>query len=247
MTVRDRASLISEANADIPDNVAGLVSPADVRKSIVDLADSARLAQDLGDSATRNVGTTAGTVAAGDDSRIVASVPNTRQVTAGTGLTGGGALSSNQSIALSAASIASLAKADSALQAAAIGSTVQGYDANTAKLNVGQTFTQPQRFSRIAQDVTAVAALALDCSNRNEFTKTIAANSTFTVTNVPTGVAYHLRLILTYTSGTITWWSGVKWVGGTAPTFTGGKVYELIFSTNDGGTNWYVASGEYTP
>jgi hypothetical protein len=247
MTVRDRASLISEANADIPDNVAGLVSPADIRKSIVDLADSARLAQDLGDSATRNVGTTAGTVAAGDDSRIVAAVPNTRTVTAGTGLTGGGALSSNQTIALSAASVTSLGKADTALQPASIGSTVQGYDANTAKLNVGQTWTQPQRFSRIVQPATAVAALALDCSNANEFTKTIAANSTFTVSNVPTGVAYHLRLILTYTSGTITWWSGVKWVGGTAPTFTGGKVYELIFSTNNGGTTWYVASGEYTP
>lgn len=128
-----------------------------------------------------------------------------------------------------------------------IGTNVQAYDANTAKINAAQTWTAAQRFSRVAQEVTAVAALDLDCSNRNEFTKTIAANSTFTVSNVPTGVAYHLRLILTYTSGTITWWSGVKWVGGTAPTFTGGKVYEIIFSTNDGGTNWYVASGEYTP
>lgn len=128
-----------------------------------------------------------------------------------------------------------------------IGTNVQAYDANTAKINAAQTWTAAQRFSRVAQDVTAVAALDLDCSNRNEFTKTIAANSTFTVSNVPAGVAYHLRLILTYTSGTITWWSGVKWVGGTAPTFTGGKVYELIFSTNDGGTKWYVASGEYTP
>lgn len=128
-----------------------------------------------------------------------------------------------------------------------IGTNVQAYDANTAKINAAQTWTAAQRFSRIAQEVTAAAALDLDCANRNEFTKTIAANSTFTVSNVPTGVAYHLRLILTYTSGTITWWSGVKWVGGTAPTFTGGKVYEIIFSTNDGGTNWYVASGEYTP
>lgn len=128
-----------------------------------------------------------------------------------------------------------------------IGTNVQAYDANTAKINAAQTWTAAQRFSRVAQEVTAAAALDLDCANRNEFTKTIAANSTFTVSNVPTGVAFHLRLILTYTSGTITWWSGVKWVGGTAPTFTGGKVYEIIFSTNDGGTTWYVASGEYTP
>lgn len=247
MTVRDRAGLISEANTDIPDNIAGLVSPADVRKSIIDLADSARLAQDLGNSSTRNVGTTAGTVAAGDDSRITGAVPGTRTVTAGTGLTGGGNLTADRSIALSAASVTSLGKADTALQSAAIGSTVQGYDSNTAKVNVAQTWSQPQRFSRTVGEITAIAALAIDCANRNEFTKTIAANSTFTVSNVPTGVAYAFRLVMTYTSGTITWFSGVKWVGGTAPTFTGGKVYEIIFSTNDGGTNWYAAAGEYTP
>jgi hypothetical protein len=111
MTVRDRASLISEANADIPDNVAGLVSPADIRKSIIDLADSARLAQDLGNSATLNVGTTSGTVAAGDDPRIAAiadAVPNTRQVTTGTGLTGGGDLTANRSLAIDKATDANV-------------------------------------------------------------------------------------------------------------------------------------------
>jgi hypothetical protein len=41
------------------------------------------------------VGAIASTVAAGDDSRITGAVPNTRTVTAGTGLTGGGALSAN--------------------------------------------------------------------------------------------------------------------------------------------------------
>lgn len=79
-------------------------------------APAARTNLGLGGAAILNVGTTAGTVAAGDDSRIVNAVQTSRTLTAGTGLTGGGDLSANRTIALNAASIASLAKADSALQ-----------------------------------------------------------------------------------------------------------------------------------
>lgn len=137
-------------------------------------------------------------------------------------------------------------KADTALQAAAIGVTVQGYDADTAKTDVAQTWSAAQQFGQVTGTATAVAALQLNCALGNEFSKTIAANSTFTVTGVPaTGKAYHLRLILTYTSGTITWFSGVNWVKGTAPTFTGGKVYEIIFSTENGGTTWRGAAAEF--
>ncbi len=55
----------------------------------------------LGDSATKAVGTTSGTVAAGDDSRIVGAVQTSRTVSAGTGLTGGGDLSANRTLAVS--------------------------------------------------------------------------------------------------------------------------------------------------
>jgi hypothetical protein len=126
-----------------------------------------------------------------------------------------------------------------------IGTNVQAYDANTAKLNAAQTWTASQQFARVTRSVTAVAALNLDCSTGNEFTKTIAGNSTFTVSNVPSSISYDLRLLLTYTSGTITWFSGVQWVGGTAPTFTGGKVYEIIFTTFNSGTTWRAVAGEY--
>lgn len=89
-------------------------------RSILDDANAGavRTTLGLGDSATRNVGTTAGTVAAGDDSRIVNAVQTARAVNTGTGLTGGGDLSADRTIALNAASIASLALADSALQPA---------------------------------------------------------------------------------------------------------------------------------
>lgn len=61
------------------------------------------------------VGTAASTVAAGDDSRITGAVPNTRTITAGTGLTGGGDLTANRTLAVSYGSAA--------------GTAVQGNDA----------------------------------------------------------------------------------------------------------------------
>lgn len=50
------------------------------------------------------------------DAAAVGAPPTTRQVTAGTGLTGGGTLAADRSIALSTASITSLGKADTAVQ-----------------------------------------------------------------------------------------------------------------------------------
>ena len=90
-------------------------------------------------------------------------------------------------------------------------------------------------YSSIAQ---AVAALDINCSLSNYFTKTIAANSTFTFSNVPTGVAYSFTLELTHTSGTVTWPTSVKWAGDTTPTLTSGKTHLFMFVTDDGGTRW---------
>lgn len=95
--------------------------------------------------------------------------------------------------------------------------------------------------------VTAVAALNIDCSAGNYFTKTISGNSTFTVSNVPASRAYAFTLELTHTSGTITWFSGVEWPGGTAPSLTTGKTHLFTFVTQNGGTRWRgVANTNYT-
>ena len=91
-------------------------------------------------------------------------------------------------------------------------------------------------------NITAVAALDLDLSTSNYFTKTINANSTFTVSNTPASRAFAFTLELTHTSGTVTWFSGVEWPGGTAPTLTTGKTHLFMFVTDDGGTRWRAAS-----
>lgn len=58
---------------------------------------------DAGGAAALNVGTTGGTVAAGDDSRIVGAVQTARTISTTAPLTGGGDLSANRTIAIPAA------------------------------------------------------------------------------------------------------------------------------------------------
>lgn len=92
----------------------------------------------------------------------------------------------------------------------------------------------------LQQVKTAIAASAIDMSLGNFFSKTISGTTTFTVSNVPsTGTAASFVLDLTNGgSATITWWSGVKWAGGTAPTLTSAGRDVLGFFTHDGGTTW---------
>lgn len=91
----------------------------------------------------------------------------------------------------------------------------------------------------IAQNVVAVAASAIDCAAGNFFTKTATGALTWTVTNIPASRAFSFLLELTNGgTGTQTWFSGIKWPGGTAPTLTAAGVDVLGFITDDGGTTW---------
>ena len=143
---------------------------------------------------------------------------------------------------------------DDLLADAAIGVTVQGFDADTAKLDVVQTFTAAQTLTDPAfvgtimvngsyrSGVTAVPDLNIDCLEGNYFTKTIDGSSTFTVSNIPADGVYAFTLRLTYLSGTITWFSNVKWPGGSAPPLVPNYVNVLSFMTDDNGACWYGAA-----
>ena len=87
---------------------------------------------------------------------------------------------------------------------------------------------------------TAMGANAIDLATGNFFSKTISGATTFTVSNVPaTGTAATFILDLTNGgSAAITWFAGVKWAGGTAPTLTAAGRDVLGFFTYDGGTTW---------
>lgn len=91
----------------------------------------------------------------------------------------------------------------------------------------------------ISQNIVTVSASAVDCSQGNYFIKTASGALTWTVSNVPTSKAYAFILELTNGgTGTQTWFSGIKWPGGTAPTLVASGVDVLGFITDDGGTTW---------
>ena len=86
----------------------------------------------------------------------------------------------------------------------------------------------------------AIAASEIDLSAGNYFTKTISTSTTFTVANVASSGTVS-AFVLELTDGgsdTVTYFSGVTWAGGTAPTLTDPGVDVLAFFTSDGGTTW---------
>jgi hypothetical protein len=109
-------------------------------------------------------------------------------------------------------------------------------------INEGTPLARLDLNGNYAGNITAVAALDIDCSTANYFTKTIAGNSTFTFSNPPSSRSFAFALELTHTSGAITWPTTVKWPKDTAPTLTTGKTHIFIFVTDDGGTRWRGAS-----
>lgn len=101
------------------------------------------------------------------------------------------------------------------------------------------SFTGTAEFTATKSVSVAVSASAIDCSAGNYFTKTAAGARSWTVTNVPATGAFSFILELTNGgTGTQTWFTGIKWPGGTAPTLTASGVDLLGFITDDGGTTW---------
>ena len=136
------------------------------------------------------------------------------------------------------------------LTSSSIGSTVQGYDADTTKNDVANTFTALQTLNAglsvdgpYKQAVETVSSTSIDLSTGNYFTKTISGNTTFTFTNPPSsGTVGSFTLELTHSSGTVTWPSSVKFPADTAPTLTAGKTHLFVFVTDNGGSRYRGAA-----
>jgi hypothetical protein len=106
------------------------------------------------------------------------------------------------------------------LATGAIGTTVQGYNANNAVTNVAQNFTAAQRGSYVT--LTDAATVAIDLSLGNHFQVTLGGNRAIGApTNVVAGQSGVIRLVQDATgSRTASWNSVFKFPGGTAPTLT---------------------------
>jgi hypothetical protein len=121
--------------------------------------------------------------------------------------------------------------------------------ANTAVTNATNSFAFNEQYQMNIQDYSeAVSALgsisgatALNLQNGNVFTATVTGAVTLSITNVPTsGTCASLSLIITNGgSHAVTWPTGTKWPGGTAPTLTTSGTDTVIGYTVNGGTTWY--------
>jgi len=138
---------------------------------------------------------------------------------------------------------------DDLLASSAIGSTVQGYDADTAKTDVAQTFTavqtltDPALIGTLKEDIYTItdgAAFEIDPGNGSVQLITLGANRTPKATNFADGEAITL-MVDDGTAYTLTWTdatfggSGVVWKtdGGAAPTLnTTGYTVIVLFKVS---------------
>ena len=118
------------------------------------------------------------------------------------------------------------------------GSVVQ-LGANEVTLTGTETLTN-KTLTGLKETKVAMGASDIDLSTGNYFTKTISGATTLTVSNTASsGTVSAFALDLTNGgSSTVTWFSGVTWAAGTAPTLTASGRDVLAFFTHDGGTTW---------
>lgn len=139
----------------------------------------------------------------------------------------------------------------------AIGSDVQAYDANTAKLDTAQSWSDDQNFQDnvlqrpeikdYGETVNAIGSIGggaqdIDLESGNVVTATVdTSETTFTFSNPPSsGTCGSFTLVLTDGgSQTVNWPASVDWAGGSAPSLTSSGVDILTFFTTDGGTTWF--------
>ena len=89
-------------------------------------------------------------------------------------------------------------------------------------------------------------ATTVDCEAGNAFSHTLTENTTFTFSNPPaSGTAYSFSIEIIQDASasgfTVTWPASVDWPSATAPTLTATASAKdvFIFTTRDGGSNWY--------
>lgn len=86
---------------------------------------------------------------------------------------------------------------------------------------------------------TTVSGTNIDLSLGNYFKRTISGATTLTLSNVAaSGQVNYFMLDLTNAGADVTFWSGIKWPGGLAPTLTAAGRDLLGFISEDGGTTW---------
>lgn len=130
------------------------------------------------------------------------------------------------------------AAANAVPQAGEDGTLDESWTANCLQLS-GGTLT-----GAVAEALQAVTGetVALDLKTANNFTHTVAADTTFTVT-AHAGSSFQLGTLVLTNGGTsaVTWPDSFKWADGVPPSLMAGGVDVITFFTIDGGETYYAA------
>lgn len=202
-------------------------------------------------------GTTAGTAAQGNDSRITGAEQTTNKGVAN------GYASLNSSTRVPTAQLASgTADATTYLRGDSTWATaVTSVAGRTGAVVIGESDVTNLTTDLAARTTVANgggetyfdalnsgSAKTLDLANGNVQKLTLTANCTITLTSPASG-AYRSLLIYVFQDGTgsrtITWPGSVKWGTAGAPTLStgAGKMDKILLDTVDGGTTWYGTAG----
>lgn len=192
--------------------------------------------------------TTNGTVTSVAGTGTVNGITLTGTVTSSGSLTLGGTLSN---VSLTSQVTGTLPVANGGTGVTSLGSGVATFlqtptSANLAAAVTNETGSGSLMFATtptvvaLRQTRIAIPASNIDLATGDYFTRTISGATTLTVSNTPaSGTVTAFILDLTNGgAGAITWWSGTRWVAGTAPTLTASGRDVLGFFTHDGGTTW---------
>jgi Phage tail repeat like len=120
----------------------------------------------------------------------------------------------------------------------------KGGDALTGALNAADYEIASPKFKDYALTTNSRGSISgaqtIDYSAGNYVSATVTAATQFSVTNPPaSGITGGFMLELTNGGAyAITWMSGTKWDGGSAPALTSSGIDLLSFVTRDGGTTW---------
>jgi len=184
------------------------------------------------------IGAIADAKQAAADATAAAATTNSNVVAAQAAEAAAEAAQASTELAADAALAASEA-ADSS-QAAAAGSASSAATA-LASANAASTAAQAARDAILNSPVIALGSgTTLDLAAGKAFTKAVDGDTTFSVSGVAASPKLNAILLdLTFsTSAVITWWSGVKWSYGLAPSFNAAGRTTLAFVSFDGGTTW---------
>ena len=122
-------------------------------------------------------------------------------------------------------------------------SNIVGNVTGSASLDLSLTGgTMTGAITAIRETKVAMATNSINLATGNLFTKTISGVTTLTISNALASgnVNSFVLELINGGSAVVTWFSGVKWAGGIAPTLTASGKDILGFYSHDGGTTWNI-------